>query len=83
MLGLERDALGPGPCQRVTGSEFALACDLWFASRERAVSGHPEVAPGWCPGGGSMEVLPALAGRSRSLEIIVGSEDFDADTAQQ
>ena len=40
-------------------------------------------APGWCPGGGSMEVLPALAGRSRALEIIVGSEDFDADTAQQ
>jgi len=30
-----------------------------------------------------MEVLPALAGRSRALEIIVGSEDFDADTAQQ
>jgi enoyl-CoA hydratase/carnithine racemase len=35
------------------------------------------------PGGGSSEALPSLAGRSRALEIILGSEDFDADTAQR
>jgi enoyl-CoA hydratase/carnithine racemase len=68
---------------RGAGSEFALACDLRFASRERAVFGHPEVGVGLVPGGGSIEALPGLAGRSRALEIIVGSEDFDADTAQQ
>ena len=83
MRGLDRDALVPGPSQRVAGGEFALACDLRFASRERAVSGHPEVGTGLVPRRRVDGVLPALAGRSRALEIIVGSEDFDADTAQQ
>jgi enoyl-CoA hydratase/carnithine racemase len=68
---------------RGVGSEFALACDLRFASRERAVLGHPEVGLGLVPGGGSIEALPGLAGRSRAMEIILGSEDFDADTAQR
>jgi enoyl-CoA hydratase/carnithine racemase len=68
---------------RGLGSEFALACDLRFASRGKAVSGQPEVGTGLVPGGGSIEVLSALAGRSRALEIILGSEDFDADTAQR
>lgn len=68
---------------RGLGSEFALACDLRFASRERAVFGQPEVGIGLVPGGGSIEVLSALAGRSRALEIIVGSDDFDADTAER
>ena len=68
---------------RGAGSEFALACDLRFASRERAVFGQPEVGFGLVPGGGSIEALPGLAGRSRALEIILGSEDFDADTAER
>lgn len=68
---------------RGVGSEFALACDLRFASRGKAVFGQPEVGTGLVPGGGSIEVLSALAGRSRTLEIILGSEDFDADTAER
>jgi enoyl-CoA hydratase/carnithine racemase len=64
---------------RGEGSEFALACDLRFASREKAMFGQPEVGTGLVPGGGSIEVLPA---RSRTLEIVLGSEDFDGDTAQ-
>ncbi|MFR9749857.1 enoyl-CoA hydratase/isomerase family protein [Nocardia sp. 004] len=68
---------------RGVGSEFALACDLRFASMEKAVLGQPEVGSGVVPGGGAMETLPALVGRSRALEIILGSEDFDAVTAER
>ncbi|MBN9336036.1 enoyl-CoA hydratase/isomerase family protein [Devosia sp.] len=65
------------------GSEFALACDLRFASRERAVFGQPEVGFGLIPGGGALQRLPLLTGRSRALEIVLGGDDFDADTAER
>jgi enoyl-CoA hydratase/carnithine racemase len=65
------------------GSEAALACDLRFASREKAIFGQPEVGAGMFPGGGALERLPLLVGRARALEIILGSDDFDADTAAQ
>jgi len=65
------------------GSEAALACDLRFASREKAVFGQPEVGAGMFPGGGALERLPLLVGRARALEIILASDDFDADTAAQ
>jgi enoyl-CoA hydratase/carnithine racemase len=63
------------------GSEAALALDLRFASREKAVFGQPEVGAGMFPGGGALERLPLLVGRARALEIILGSDDFDAETA--
>src|ERR1700733_10755216 len=63
------------------GSEVALACDLRFASREKAVFGQPEVGAGMFPGGGALERLPLLVGRARALEIILGSDDLDAETA--
>jgi enoyl-CoA hydratase/carnithine racemase len=63
------------------GSEAALAFDLRFASREKAVFGQPEVGAGMFPGGGALERLPLMVGRARALEIILGSDDFDADTA--
>ena len=68
---------------RGAGSEFALACDLRFASVERAFFGQPEVAAGVLPGGGAIERLPTLAGRARALEIIIGADDFDALTAER
>src|SRR5262249_31408066 len=37
---------------RGVGSEFVLACDMRFASREKAVLGQPEVGVGVIPGGG-------------------------------
>jgi len=37
---------------RGAGSEFALACDMRFASREKAVLGQFEVGVGAVPGGG-------------------------------
>jgi enoyl-CoA hydratase/carnithine racemase len=63
------------------GSEAALAFDLRFASIEKAVFGQPEVGAGMFPGGGALERLPLLVGRARALEIILGSDDFDAATA--
>jgi len=67
---------------RGVGSEFALACDLRFASLEKAIFGQIEVGAGLIPGGGAIERLPLLVGRARALEIIAGAADFDAATAE-
>jgi enoyl-CoA hydratase/carnithine racemase len=67
---------------RGVGNEFILACDLRFASREKAIFGQPEVGIGVIPGGGALEWLPRLVGRSCALEIVLGADDFDADTAE-
>jgi enoyl-CoA hydratase/carnithine racemase len=65
------------------GSEFTLACDVRFASRERAIFGQPEVGTGLIPGGGALQRLPLLVGRPRAIEIILGADDFDAETAER
>ena len=65
------------------GSEFAMACDVRFASREKAIFGQPEVGFGLIPGGGALERLPLLVGRSRAIEIVLGADDFDADMAER
>lgn len=54
-----------------------------FASREKAIFGQPEVGTGLIPGGGALQRLPLLVGRSRAIEIILGCDDFDADTAER
>lgn len=71
-----------GRC-RGGGSEFVLSCDMRFAAIGRAVLGQPEVALGIIPGGGGCVRLPRLAGRGRAMEIILGSGDFDAVTAER
>jgi enoyl-CoA hydratase/carnithine racemase len=58
-------------CVRGASSEFVLACDMRFASRENTRLGQPEVGVGLHPGGG------------RALEIILGANDFDGDTAER
>jgi enoyl-CoA hydratase/carnithine racemase len=65
------------------GSEFALACDIRFASKEKAILAQVEAGCSVVPGGGATEWLSALAGRSRALEIIAGADDFDAETAEK
>ncbi len=68
---------------RGIGNEFVLACDMRFASRQSAVFGNPEVGVGLAPGGGAMEWLPRLIGRSRALEFVLSADDFDADIAER
>jgi enoyl-CoA hydratase/carnithine racemase len=70
-------------CVRGVSSEFVLACDMRFASRENTRLGQPEVGVGVNPGGGATERLPHLVGRGRALEIVLGGEDFDGDTAER
>src|SRR6266436_587486 len=70
-------------CVRGASSEFVLACDMRFASRENMRLGQPEVAVGLHPGGGGAERLPHLVGRGRALEIVLGGNDFDGDTAER
>jgi enoyl-CoA hydratase/carnithine racemase len=68
---------------RGIGNEFVLACDMRFASRQSALFGNPEVGVGLVPGGGALEWLPRLVGRSRALEIVLSGDDFDADIAER
>jgi len=64
------------------GSEIALACDMSFASREKAILSQWEVGVGLVAGGGPMARLPRLIGRGRALEVLLGSEDIRGDLAQ-
>jgi enoyl-CoA hydratase/carnithine racemase len=57
---------------RGAGSEFVLACDIRFASLERAVLGHMEVGFATIPGGGPATRLPGLVGRGRTWIHIEG-----------
>lgn len=68
---------------RGVGSEFLQALDIRFASRERAILSQIELGTGIFPGGGGLERLPRLIGRARAIEVILGCEDFDADTAER
>jgi enoyl-CoA hydratase/carnithine racemase len=70
-------------CVRGVSSEFVLACDMRFASRANTRLGQPEVGVGVHPGGGGTERLPHLVGRGRALEIVLGANDFDGDTAER
>src|SRR5476651_867500 len=64
------------------GSEIALACDMTFVSRERAVLSQWEVGVGLVAGGGPMARLPLLMGRGRALEVLLGSDDIGGELAQ-
>jgi enoyl-CoA hydratase/carnithine racemase len=65
------------------GNELALACDLRYASLDKALFGQPEVGSGILPGGGGTERLPRLVGRDRALEIILSSQDYTAADAER
>jgi len=64
------------------GSELALACDMSFASREKAILSQWEVGVGMVAGGGPMARLPRLMGRGRALEVLLSSEDIPGDLAE-
>jgi enoyl-CoA hydratase/carnithine racemase len=65
------------------GSELALASDMRFASREKAILSQWEVGAGLVPGGGPMARLPRLIGRGRALEVLLGADDVHGDLAER
>ncbi|WP_369251152.1 enoyl-CoA hydratase/isomerase family protein [Streptomyces sp. R41] len=68
---------------RAAGGEFLYACDMRFASVERAVIGQPEVGLGTFPGAGAVQQLVRLAGRGQAMQVILGAEDLDAREAER
>lgn len=68
---------------RGVGSEFVLACDMRFASRETAIFAQFEPAFGAIPGAGGAQHLTRLMGRARALEVMLSAEDYDADLAEK
>jgi enoyl-CoA hydratase/carnithine racemase len=68
---------------RGIGAEFVEGLDIRFGSREKMILGQIEVGSGLIPGSGGCVYLPLLVERSRALEIIASSEDYDADTAER
>src|SRR6202522_1978968 len=64
------------------GSELALASDMRFASREKAVLSQWEVGAGLVAGGGPMARLPRLIGRQRALEVLLSSDDIRGADAE-
>jgi enoyl-CoA hydratase/carnithine racemase len=65
------------------GSELALACDMRFVSREKAILSHFEVGAGIVPGSGPIARLPRLMGRGRALEVLLGADDIPGDLAER
>lgn len=66
-----------------SAASFALASDMHFASREKAILSQYEVGAGLVPGGGLMARLPRLMGRGRALEVLVGADDIPGELAER
>src|ERR1700754_4639177 len=65
------------------GSEITLACDMSFASREKALLSQWEVGVGLVAGGGPMARLPRVMGRGRALEVLLSADDIPGAEAER
>ena len=65
------------------GSELAASFDMRFGVRGKTCINQMEVPLGILPGGTGTQRLPRLVGRGRAMEIILGGEDLDAETAER
>lgn len=65
------------------GSEFSMSCDMRFGLYGKTVVNQMEVALGILPGGTGTQRLPRLLGRGRAMEVVLGSDDLDAETAEK
>ena len=65
------------------GSEFASSMDMRFGVLGTTIASQMEVPLGILPGGSGTQRLPALVGRARAMEIILGAQDLDAETAER
>ena len=65
------------------GSELALASDMRFASREKAMLSQFEIGAGFAPGGGPMARLPRLMGRGRAMGVLMAGTYVDGELAER
>ena len=65
------------------GSELCSALDMRFGVRGKTIINQMEVPLGILPGGSGTQRLPRLMGRGRAMEVILGGDDLDAETAER
>jgi len=65
------------------GSEFVSSMDMRFGVSGKTVVNQMEVPIGILPGGLGTQRLPRLIGMGRALEVILGGEDLDSETAEK
>ena len=65
------------------GSELAASMDMRFGVIDKTVINQMEVPLGILPGGSGTQRLPRLVGRGRAMEIVLGADDLDAQTAER
>ncbi|MFC6562597.1 enoyl-CoA hydratase/isomerase family protein [Actinoplanes utahensis] len=65
------------------GAEFVVAADMAFAAIGPAGLGQIEALMGIVPAGGATQYLTERVGRNRALEIVLGADLYDAETAER
>ena len=65
------------------GSEFVSSMDMRFGVIGKTKINQMEVPLGILPGGTGTQRLPRLVGRGRAMEIVLGGDDLDAETAER
>ncbi len=65
------------------GSEFVSSMDMRFGVAGKTKINQMEVPIGILPGGTGTQRLPRLVGRGRAMEIVLGGDDLDAETAER
>jgi enoyl-CoA hydratase/carnithine racemase len=65
------------------GSELAASFDMRYGVRGKTKINQMEVPLGILPGGTGTQRLPRLMGRGRAMEVILGGDDLDAETAER
>ncbi|MEC8464161.1 MAG: enoyl-CoA hydratase/isomerase family protein [Actinomycetota bacterium] len=65
------------------GAELSSACDMRFGDLETFQWNQMEVPLGILPGGGGTQRIPRLVGIGRAMEVVLGADDVDAETAER
>ncbi len=65
------------------GSELVSSFDMRYGVRGVTKINQMEVPLGILPGGTGTQRLPRLVGRGRAMEIVLGGDDLDAETAEK
>jgi enoyl-CoA hydratase/carnithine racemase len=65
------------------GAELSSACDMRFGDLETFRWNQMEVPLGILPGGGGTQRIPRLIGVGRAMEVVLGADDVDAETAER